>query len=135
MPASTACQVALPVPLARLFDYLPAAGMVPAQSVGGRGRVPFGSRELGGVVVSAGPAEDPGALREVIALLDPEPLFHGESMQSLHWLARYLHAPPGEVLATALPASLRRGEPLPDTPAWAWQLTEAGRTVLPGLRR
>src|SRR5690606_25267415 len=29
---------------------------------------------------------------------------------------------------------LRRGEPPPDTHAWAWQLTEAGRTALPGLR-
>ena len=134
MPAPTACQVALPVPLARLFDYLPAADMAPVQSVGCRVRVPFGNRELVGVVVSAGPAEDPDALREVAALLDPEPVFHGESMQSLHWLARYLHAPLGEVLATALPAMLRRGEPLPDTHAWAWQLTEAGYTALPGLR-
>src|SRR5690606_24740922 len=134
MPAPTACQVALPVPLARLFDYLPAADMVPAQSIGCRVRVPFGNRELVGVVVGMAPADEPEALREVAAVLDPEPLFHGESMQSLQWLARYLHAPLGEVLATALPAVLRRGEPLPDTHAWAWQLTEAGRTALPGLR-
>jgi primosomal protein N' (replication factor Y) len=38
------------------------------------------------------------------------------------------------VLATALPTALRRGEPMPDTHAWAWQLTEAGRSALPGLR-
>src|SRR5690606_12238553 len=87
-----------------------------------------------GVVAGVAPANEPEALREVTALLDPEPLFHGESMQSLQWLARYLHAPLGEVLATALPAVLRRGEPLPDTHAWAWQLTGAGRTVLPVLR-
>src|SRR5690606_35633287 len=45
-----------------------------------------------------------------------------------------LHAPLGEVLATALPTMLRRGEPLADTHAWAWELSEAGRTALPGLR-
>ena len=134
MPAPSACQVALPVPLARLFDYLPAASMTPGEAVGCRVRVPFGNRELVGVVASAGPASDAGALREVLAQLDPEPLFHGELMQSLQWLARYLHAPLGEVLATALPALLRRGEPLPDTHAWAWQLNEAGHTALPGLR-
>ena len=134
MPAPSACQVALPVPLARLFDYLPAASMTPGEAVGCRVRVPFGNRELVGVVASAGPARDAGALREVLAQLDQEPLFHGELMQSLQWLARYLHAPLGEVLATALPALLRRGEPLPDTHAWAWQLNEAGHTALPGLR-
>ena len=58
-----------------------------------------------------------------------------ELLDSLRWLARYTHAPLGEVLATALPAPLRAGEPLPDTHAWAWALTEAGATGLEGLRR
>ena len=53
-------------------------------------------------------------LRALLGQLDPEPLFHGELLHSLRWLARYVHAPLGEVLATALPAALRRGEPLPD---------------------
>ena len=61
-------------------------------------------------------------------------LFHGELFESLRWLARYTHAPLGEVLATALPAALRRGEPLPDTHAWAWRLTEEGATRLASLR-
>src|SRR3546814_2479592 len=100
--------------------------------VAGPGAV--GNRGLGGVASAAEPVDDTTALREVIAVLDPEPLFHGELLQSSRWLARYLHAPLGEVLAAALPASLRRGEPLPDTHAWAWQLSEAGRTALPGLR-
>ncbi len=98
-------------------------------------RVPFGPRELVGVVAEIGPAED-GAheLREILACLDDAPLLHGELADSLRWLSRYTHAPLGEVLATALPAALRRGEPLPDTHAWAWRLTEAGATHLPALR-
>ncbi|MDQ2702288.1 MAG: primosomal protein N' [Pseudomonadota bacterium] len=138
MPAPPACQVALPLPLAQLFDYLPPRDGALAPTPGCRVRVPFGNRELVGLVVSAEPvddtAADPGTLRHVAAVLDPEPLFHGELLQSLHWLARYLHAPLGEVLATALPSPLRRGEPPPDTHAWAWQLGKAGRTALPGLR-
>ena len=40
-------QVALPVPLPRLFDYLPPEGeAVTDHLVGQRVRVPFGSREL-----------------------------------------------------------------------------------------
>ena len=38
------------------------------------------------------------------------------------------------MLATALPAALRRGEPLPDIADHGWRLTEAGHTALPGLR-
>ncbi|WP_068873680.1 replication restart helicase PriA, partial [Xanthomonas translucens] len=64
--------------------------------------------------------------RAALAWLDPVPLLHGELADSLHWLARYSHAPLGEVLATALPVALRRGEALPGTHAWAWRLTEAG---------
>lgn len=129
-------QVALPVPLPRLFDYRAPAGLAAAPDlVGCRVRVPFGPRELVGVVAGVGTAAgDTPALREALACLDDAPLLHGELFDSLRWLARYTHAPLGEVLATALPAALRRGEPLPDTHAWAWRLTEAGATALPGLR-
>jgi len=129
-------RVALPLPLPRLFDYAGADGR-PAlpEQVGCRVRVPFGTRELVGLVAATGPAEAGDVeLRAVSSVLDDMPLLHGELADSLRWLARYTHAPLGEVLATALPAALRRGEPLPDTHAWAWQLTEAGHTVLPGLR-
>lgn len=129
-------RLALPVPLPRLFDYRPPAGE-PAREddVGRRVRVPFGSRELVGVVAEVGPIDgDAPELKQALAALDPEPLFQGELLESLQWLARYAHAPLGEVMATALPAALRRGEPIPDTHAWAWQLTEAGHTGRAGLR-
>ena len=133
-------RVALPVPLPRLFDYLPPPGLDPAEAslqavVGHRIRVPFGRREAVGLVAATGPAA-PGApeLRTATALLDDRPLLDGELLASLRWLARYLHAPLGEVLATALPAALRRGEPLPETHVHGWVLTEAGHTALGGLR-
>lgn len=43
-------RVALPVPLPRLFDYLPPADAKPV-AVGQRVRVPFGPRELCGLVI------------------------------------------------------------------------------------
>ena len=133
-PAVPVLQVALPLPLPRLFDYR-APDATTADDVGRRVRVPFGPRELVGVVAGVGPAgPDAPELRPILERLDAAPLLHGELLASLHWLARYTHAPLGEVLATALPAALRRGEPLPDTHAWAWRLTEAGATALPGLR-
>ena len=114
-------QVAVPVPLPRLFDYLDLTEGRPVDPVGCRVRVPFGRRELTGVVVgqSTGPASE--GLRPLAAWLDSTPLLAGELLASLQWLARYTHAPIGEVLVTALPAQLRDGQPAADTQAWGWQ--------------
>ncbi|MBS0213906.1 MAG: primosomal protein N' [Proteobacteria bacterium] len=134
---SSCWRIALPLPLPRLFDYLPPAGIGPdAGWVGCRVRVPFGKGERIGHVEAIGePAEDAPELRRAFAVLDREPLLHGELLASLRWCARYYHAPLGEVIATALPAVLRDGEPLPETCAYGWLLTEAGQTGLAGLRR
>jgi len=135
-PTAPVFQIALPLPLPRLFDYAaPDGHPAVADDIGRRVRVPFGPRELVGVVATIDPPA-PGSpeLRAILDRLDDRPLFQGELLDSLRWLSRYTHAPLGEVLATALPAALRRGEPLPDTHAWAWRLTEAGATALPRLR-
>ena len=98
MPAAPCLQVALPLPLPRLFDYLPPAGVEATPAlVGQRVRVPFGPRELVGVVAAIGTPEPGVELRQAHALPDPEPLLAGELLDSLRWLARYTHAAPGEV--------------------------------------
>lgn len=136
MPPFPVFHVALPVPLPRLFDYLPRPGHVASdRDIGKRVKVLFGHRPLVGFIAGSGPATDPDlALRPVEAMLDAVPLLQGEPLESLHWLARYTHAPLGEVVATALPALLRQGEPLPDTHAWHWRLTEAGLSGRERLR-
>ncbi|KQY55224.1 primosomal protein N' [Lysobacter sp. Root494] len=131
---ATVWNVALPVPLPRLFDYRPADGVADKADIGCRVRVPFGSRELIGVVAAIGTPEAGTPELKTGERLDTQPLFHGELLESLRWLARYTHAPLGEVFATALPGPLRQGEPLADTHAWGWRLTDAGRTAVPRLR-
>lgn len=121
-------QIVLPLPLPQWFDYLPPADHSPgADDIGKRVRVPFGSREMTGVVAGIGETTGAGPeLRQALGVLDAAPLLHGELLASLRWLARYTHAPLGEVLGTALPTLLRQGEPMPDTHAWAWRLTALG---------
>ena len=136
MPTCPTLRIALPVPLPQTFDYLPPPGS-PAPDAGDKGRrvrVPFGNRELVGMVEGIGAVQDQATLREALQWLDGPPLLGGELHASLRWLARYTHAPLGEVVATALPAPLRRGEPLPDTHAWGWELTAAGREGAARLR-
>ncbi|GGA79466.1 primosomal protein N' [Arenimonas soli] len=123
-------RVALPVPLPREFDYLPPAGQAAGPDwLGCRVRVPFGrgGGEQVGVVVGTGPASgDPAALKAAHERLDTAPLLRGELFDSLRWVAAYYHAPLGEVIATALPAALRAGQPLPDTRRHGWAATPAG---------
>ncbi|WP_313344471.1 primosomal protein N' [Stenotrophomonas sp.] len=134
-PDAASLQVALPLPLPQWFDYAPPPGEPPhAGMVGRRVRVPFGSRELVGVVAGIGTAADGNALRAALAWLDDAPLLAGELWRSLQWLARYTHAPLGEVVSTALPGPLRRGEPVADTHRWGWQLTAAGHEQRARLR-
>lgn len=121
-------RVAIPTPLRRLFDYLPPgeseatvgpggeARVVENYPIGARVRVPFGRRQLIGVIVehAANSSVPASKLKSALNLLDresvvPEPLF-----KALLWSASYYQHPVGEVLATALPTLLRQGEPLLD---------------------
>ncbi|MEM7256642.1 MAG: primosomal protein N' [Pseudomonadota bacterium] len=101
-------KVALPVPLSRLFDYLPS-GEIMSHLPGARVRVPFGRSFHVGVIVAHGPTDfDIGKLKPVSELLDPEPLLPADILALLKWAAGYYHCPIGEVFATALPIALRK---------------------------
>ncbi len=105
-------RVALPVPLRKVFDYLPAPNADRGRlRPGVRLRVPFGRGTRIGVLVgtaahSAQPAE---TLRRVLEVLDAEPLLDGEVLGLLLWASRYYQAPIGEAVSSCLPTLLRRG--------------------------
>jgi primosomal protein N' (replication factor Y) (superfamily II helicase) len=149
-------KVALDTPLRRVFDYLPPAdapaiddptdgpaahARATAQSSafapGVRVRVPFGRREVIGVLV--GSAEESalprGKLRRALEILDSRPVFDPVTFDLLCWSADYYHHPIGEVLAAALPAGLKAGERA-EAQSEVWTLTTAGREALehPGRR-
>ncbi|MSE17318.1 primosomal protein N', partial [Pantoea agglomerans] len=124
-------QVALPVPLPRLFDYLPPQGAQPV--IGGRVSVPFGNRRMIGIVVAFRESSDlPEAqLKRVIEVLDSESLYPASLWRILNWAASYYHSPQGEVLSHAIPVLLRQGKAAQDNPLWRWEITEQGRATAP----
>jgi primosomal protein N' (replication factor Y) len=126
MPAVV--RVALPVPLARLFDYLPPAGGV---AVGSRVLEPFGRKRMVGVVVATDveAAIAGGRLKSVLDVLDDDPLLDAELMQTLAWAADYWLAAPGEAYANALPLALREPRPLPETAEPCYALTLPGQSA------
>ncbi|EKK3977320.1 primosomal protein N' [Cronobacter sakazakii] len=129
-------RVALPVPLARTFDYRLPDAMTAA--AGCRVRVPFGRQQRVGVVVAVGnESELPlDELKSVVEVLDSESLYPPVLWRMLLWAADYYHHPIGEVLFHALPVLLRQGKPASHAPLWYWFATEEGQAVdLNSLKR
>ncbi|HMA00101.1 MAG TPA: primosomal protein N' [Steroidobacteraceae bacterium] len=125
-------QVALDTPLRRVFDYLPPAddaGRIAKPGI--RVRVPFGRRQLIGVLVGLADASAISAakLKPAAELLDDEPVFDPVTLDLLRFAADYYHHPLGEVIAAALPAALRMGQAVDGT-ADLWSVSEAGTREL-----
>ena len=122
-------QVAVPTPLYRVFDYLAPSTLAP----GTRVRVPFGRRELVGVVLDeVAQSELPhNRLKSVTQSLDADPLLPPSLLRLLRWAADYYHHPIGEVVHTALPVRLRQGRPASISGVAVWTLTNAGKAVDP----
>jgi primosomal protein N' (replication factor Y) len=98
--------VALPLPLRRSFTYGVPEGM-PLPEPGVRVRVPFGERVLTGVVLTEPPGPMPGTARDILEVLDAEPVCSPELLRTASRVAERFFASTGEVLKSALPARLR----------------------------
>jgi primosomal protein N' (replication factor Y) len=131
-------QVALDTPLRRVFDYLPPVQPLPKSlRPGVRVRVPFGRRQLVGILVATATESvlAPTKLKRALEVLDELPVFDAVTFELLRWAADYYHHPLGEVLAAALPPSLREGESAAPAAVERWHLTAAGRLALEGALR
>ena len=108
-------QVALPVPLYRVFDYgVPADLSLP--EIGSRVEVSFGRQTLIGIVnahIAQADSDVPvSKLKTINQCLDDEPIVDSAMLRLAYWLARYYHYPLGDVLAVMLPSLVRQGKPL-----------------------
>jgi primosomal protein N' (replication factor Y) len=127
MPAY--CEVALPVPLDRVFTYAVREGQAPRR--GARVIAPFGSQKLIGVVTALNtkaPSDFEVKFLEVVLDQDSDegPLLSDNLLALGEWMAQYYLAPLGEVLRGMLPlmAEVRR--------TVYYRITDLGRDVLAG---
>lgn len=114
-------QVALPVPLYRVFDYRLPADMSALASasipkIGTRVEVSFGRQTLIGIVIAhifeADSSVPLNKLKPINKCLDADPILDDSMLKLADWLARYYHYPLGDVLAVILPSLVRQGKPL-----------------------
>ncbi|MDP6107899.1 MAG: hypothetical protein QGI33_05640, partial [Candidatus Brocadiia bacterium] len=102
-------EIALNLPLRHSFDYLIPDALLGRVPIGGRVRVPFGTRRnvLGYCVGLKEKSEVPAdKLKAVIHSLDEEPIFTPRMLELGRWMAHYYHCALGEALNAAIPAAV-----------------------------
>jgi primosomal protein N' (replication factor Y) len=116
------CDVALPVPLDTVFTYAVPDGMQPV--VGGRVLVPFRQQRMSGVVTELHERKPKVQTKNLIRVLDSEPVLDQPLLRLGKWIADYYLAPVGEVFRTMLPlgAEFKR--------AISYRITEEGQLAL-----
>lgn len=120
-------QIALDLPVPKLFDYL--APTLALSDVGRRVRVPFGRKELIGVVMmlqnaSSHPSHQ---LKNIAAVLDEEPVLSEEILRLLRFCSEYYQYPLGPTVLAALPLALRKIRIASPRPHYCWRITATGR--------
>src|SRR6266481_2730090 len=119
------CDVALPVPLDQAFTYRIVDSQSPV--VGGRVLVPFGPRKMVGVVTAVHgntPNLPAKSIKNVLTVMDREPLLDPILRELGGWIAEYYLAPLGDVFRSMLPLAAEFKQ------SWAFAITETGHTAL-----
>ena len=121
-------KVALYVPLDTLFDYI--ADGLGRDQIGARVVVPFGRRQLVGVVVdvAASSTLPAGKLKSVVRVLSDIPPLPPHLMALFRFCSQYYHHPLGEIVLNALPATLRKTSAAKEK-ITGYQITAAGQAV------
>lgn len=115
-------QVAIPIPVRQVFDYLPPTDEPRLIRPGIRVLVPFGRQTRVGYLLAivANPESETAGLKPIARVLDESPLLSPADLKLLTWAASYYHHPLGEVWASAFPGLLRQGRAaaFPTEPRW-----------------
>lgn len=119
-------QVAIPSPLPQTFDYsVPAA--FPRPQRGARVRVPFGPRELIGVVIDISDSSKFDKLRDLKEILDSESLLPDSLLTLIQRGSRYYHHALGQCFQVALPKLINQGEYPSWEPEKRWRIAQSGQ--------
>ncbi|MGB8517086.1 MAG: primosomal protein N', partial [Gallionella sp.] len=122
----TIVRVALDIPLSTLFDYtVDAATKI---VVGQRVMVPFGKRQMVGVVMECVAHSDMDAakIKPIMRVLQDSAPLSAELLRLLNFCSDYYRYPIGQTVLSALPTRLRSDEPIVVKPIVSYRLSASG---------
>ena len=120
--------VLIPAKQNTCFDYLPHLELPqPIYRRGSRVMVPFGGRQIVGIIVgiSRHSTVAPQRLKRVLSVYDETPLLDENLLALMEWASAYYHYPLGDALMSILPPGLRQGQATHPQSHKIWQLNSA----------
>ncbi|PKN59872.1 MAG: hypothetical protein CVU53_05995, partial [Deltaproteobacteria bacterium HGW-Deltaproteobacteria-11] len=99
-------RLAVNIPSDRTFLYAVPEDMKKDIAVGKRVFVPFGGKKITGYVLETTSVAEIGQIKDIIDVLDNEPLFNEADLNFFRWTADYYLYPLGKALAEILPAGI-----------------------------
>lgn len=91
----------------RMFHYLVPPALTDQVKPGIRVWVPFGPRNVAGVVVALADSASVAQPKEIKQILEPEPIFDPVMLELARWIAEYYLCPLSKVLKCFLPTGLK----------------------------
>lgn len=104
-------EVAIPIPLRRVFTYRIPDAMAGSVNPGAVVRVPFGRRNTSGFVVGLAREAAFRDIKDITGIEEAELSVPADVLDLCRWVSDYYLASLGEVLRTALPAGLGKKTP------------------------
>ncbi|MFH1155745.1 MAG: primosomal protein N' [Pseudomonadota bacterium] len=101
-------EVAVALPVQGSYVYRVPGNLAKAARTGMRALVPFGPRRVTGYLLDWKDGAEGYEARDILELMDDEPLFPETLVPFFRWIAKYYIHPLGEVIRTALPMGLNR---------------------------
>jgi primosomal protein N' (replication factor Y) len=99
-------EVAVALPVEQTFVYGVPESLYSPDLTGRRVLAPFGRRRVTGFVLGPGINENGHKIKNILDILDPQPLFPAAMIPFFRWIADYYLHPIGQVIKTALPSGL-----------------------------
>jgi len=108
-PVKKFALVAVALPMDRLFHYAIPENIASDVAIGKRVFVPFTNRKVVGYVVSLSDESPVTDVKDVISVIDSEPIIGGDILALTKWIADNYFCSWGEAIAAAIPSGIKKG--------------------------
>ncbi len=116
--------VAITLPIKETYSYSIPKNLISVAEIGRRVRVPFRNREVIGYVLDKKTGKQGDDLKDILDVLDAEPLFSESLVPFFRWMSDYYLYPIGRLIQSALPGGLNV------RPVKTGRLTDKGLSIL-----
>jgi len=103
-------RIAVALPVRETYSYSVPETLRQTAGIGRRAMVPFRGRNVIGYIIGIEkePPEEIKGIKDILDILDSEPLFHEKSLPFFQWMADYYMFPVGLLIRSALPGGINR---------------------------